>query len=386
MLETKKGYCPNECGATMTHTECIAHLRDACPYRQVKCNNEGCTESFCVGDEEKHYETCKYQIVKCTAPVCYHKCLRKDLENHLNTECEKNYRECPETNCTVKGCGAQLAVHAKYCLVRMVECPVPGCDHMCTAAGMGQHLNYDKKSKAKHIKLAGKVGYVGTIESQIKELQKKLEFLNSAGKLRVELEGKHGTPYPHWYKDMVEDVRAKDEVERKEVMDGICTRERLQWAREDYEEEVQAREIDTNEEDIRAMQYDQYKLYTTLKRNDKTKVQLRKRAHTKRLQETEVRVPIAGSAYKFKSPQKKDRQKSKVNPMAVNAPWSPIINKRTRTEAAGGSKYYIDTSDEAMNDIAHIGCRFQPENHRESIDDTNSDPMVDLIEAEMDQE
>ena len=116
--------CPNSCQMILQRLELEQHLKSDCTHRNVTC--EHCSGTVLFKDLTKHYEDClEFPL------VCKNECggtfKRKELQNHINTECPN----------TVINCGYKLF----GCSAEMKRCELP--DH--NNNNILTHLNATKE-------------------------------------------------------------------------------------------------------------------------------------------------------------------------------------------------------------------------------------------------
>ncbi|WVY95998.1 hypothetical protein V8G54_028149 [Vigna mungo] len=82
------------CGMSFKSGEDLANHVDACNFRSVVCQNDGCNDRFSAGQLKEHDSTCDFKIVpceqKCTANI-----LRRDMDRHCITVCPLKLVDCP---------------------------------------------------------------------------------------------------------------------------------------------------------------------------------------------------------------------------------------------------------------------------------------------------
>ena len=123
----------------------------------VKCSNleRNCDWEGTVGTLENHLSTCMYSLVpcpkRCTDNVLH---LRKDLQQHLKTECPQRQYKCPE--CGEKGtCTSITQEHEKVCSKKILSCPNPECMRTMQRQHLRKHLDVECASTVVTCKYKG---------------------------------------------------------------------------------------------------------------------------------------------------------------------------------------------------------------------------------------
>jgi hypothetical protein len=85
----------NRCGWTGKLQDLTRH-RETCPFQQVQCSYENCTEMVQRREIEEHKRTCKFRLVVCKCRVTL---FQTDLANHIENYCPITVVPCPKS-CT----------------------------------------------------------------------------------------------------------------------------------------------------------------------------------------------------------------------------------------------------------------------------------------------
>lgn len=127
------------------------HLTPNIPMRRlineivIKCTNEQCEVQCTKANMEKHLESCLYQAVSCpNSPSCKN-LIRKDLDEHINNECEFRIIDC------ILMCGTRIMLNELYDHIHRV-CPkslIP-CKNNCGEVVERGELIYHVNSKCKN--------------------------------------------------------------------------------------------------------------------------------------------------------------------------------------------------------------------------------------------
>mmetsp|Transcript_20390 Transcript_20390/g.28245 ORF Transcript_20390/g.28245 Transcript_20390/m.28245 type:complete len:339 (+) Transcript_20390:221-1237(+) len=92
----------------------------------------------------QHHKKCKYTIAKCPKFDfgCHLTILEKDLNHHIQYECQMRTTVCPE--CKTEVLEQARAAHASACLFSFISCPRTnqGCNHSCFRRDMPKHLEF----------------------------------------------------------------------------------------------------------------------------------------------------------------------------------------------------------------------------------------------------
>jgi DNA repair ATPase RecN len=120
---------------------------------RFKCPNKGCTVSFDYSKIEKHNKECPFKQIQCPNENCHKILLRKDLDNHINNECE------------------YLLIKCKYCNYEFIKKEIEHHENTCKLINNGRDsLNCD----------TNKIGF----DEHLKRLSKNLnEIIKSNQKL-----------------------------------------------------------------------------------------------------------------------------------------------------------------------------------------------------------
>ncbi|KAM5164521.1 TNF receptor-associated factor 5 isoform 1-T2 [Mantella aurantiaca] len=119
-------------------------FKDNCCKREVLnlmvfCRNSPeCDAKVTLGRFQDHLSQCSYETVLCSNKGCHDKVCRKDLENHLLTQCELRDETCQY--CSKGMASIDLQVHIKkYCPLYPVSCP-NNCSNTCSRDELDEHL------------------------------------------------------------------------------------------------------------------------------------------------------------------------------------------------------------------------------------------------------
>ncbi|ESW17720.1 hypothetical protein PHAVU_007G262800 [Phaseolus vulgaris] len=101
------------CSMSFNSAEDLANHVDACDFRTVICQNEGCNVRFSAGQLKEHDSTCDFKIVpceqKCTANI-----LRREMDRHCLTVCPLKLVNCPFSAIGCRSTTAQSMIR-KHC-------------------------------------------------------------------------------------------------------------------------------------------------------------------------------------------------------------------------------------------------------------------------------
>ena len=106
----------------------------------MKCSNKrGCEWVGTVGTLKEHVATCGYTLVPCPKQCKDDAVMRKDLEKHLQNDCQNRDHECKF--CGEKGTYATITeVHDKTCDMKIVPCPDVGCGKTMQRQKIKEHV------------------------------------------------------------------------------------------------------------------------------------------------------------------------------------------------------------------------------------------------------
>ena len=111
----------------------------------MRCDNvdKGCTWTGTVGTLKNHVDKCQYTLVRCS-----YKCkdngndfslVRKDLKNHLTTECPNRAHKCEY--CGEEGTYASITEeHDQLCLKKQIPCPNTECKMSVERGRVEEHV------------------------------------------------------------------------------------------------------------------------------------------------------------------------------------------------------------------------------------------------------
>ena len=109
----------------------IKNLSMHCPHHR-----NGCPDTFLQGKMNSHLSECRYVIIKCIRDPCDKTLMRKDLMDHLNTEC--HYRMITCIHCEVEFTATDHDAHVNKCIAQLKQCPE--CGHKIHQDKMENHL------------------------------------------------------------------------------------------------------------------------------------------------------------------------------------------------------------------------------------------------------
>lgn len=118
-------------------------FKDNCCKREVLnllvyCRNApDCDVKVSLGRFQDHLGQCLYEMVMCSNTGCHDKVIRKDLENHLTTQCKLRDETCEY--CKKSMTSINLQIHTlKYCPLYPVSCI--NCSNTCPREEVDDHL------------------------------------------------------------------------------------------------------------------------------------------------------------------------------------------------------------------------------------------------------
>ena len=88
----QKVECSNGCGEKIKRNDILVHIEFACPFRSCECPHCGFKGVY-QDVTSVHYANCRDIPLPCPAE-CGRTLARKDMENHLSTECPDEYISC----------------------------------------------------------------------------------------------------------------------------------------------------------------------------------------------------------------------------------------------------------------------------------------------------
>ncbi|KAK7355073.1 hypothetical protein VNO80_14318 [Phaseolus coccineus] len=101
------------CSMSFNSAEDLANHVDACDFRSVICQNEGCNIRVSAGQLKEHDSTCDFKIVpceqKCTANI-----FRREMDRHCLTVCPLKLVNCPFSAIGCRSTTAQSMIR-KHC-------------------------------------------------------------------------------------------------------------------------------------------------------------------------------------------------------------------------------------------------------------------------------
>ncbi len=106
---------------------------------KVTCDNEnaGCAWSGKLGDLDDHLSVCEMAKVICTKG-CWISVCRRDLEQHLNSECSQRLHKCP--HCHKEDAYSNImTIHQTECPMVEISCPNEGCEFQNKRVVVGFH-------------------------------------------------------------------------------------------------------------------------------------------------------------------------------------------------------------------------------------------------------
>ncbi|KAM9315656.1 TNF receptor-associated factor 5 [Gastrophryne carolinensis] len=119
-------------------------FKDNCCKREVLnllvyCRNApGCDGKVTLGRFQDHLAQCLYEMVECSNHGCLVRVCRKDMEDHLQTQCELRDATCQY--CSKSMTLTDLQAHiGKYCPLYPVPCP-NNCNNTCSREELDEHL------------------------------------------------------------------------------------------------------------------------------------------------------------------------------------------------------------------------------------------------------
>jgi hypothetical protein len=95
-LEQKNNYCPFRCPGKIKLSKSHRIIMDALRLLKFKCKNEvnGCNFLMNYENYIEHTQKCEFSLSKCPNSDCKIAVLSKDLNNHINFECEFQLHKC----------------------------------------------------------------------------------------------------------------------------------------------------------------------------------------------------------------------------------------------------------------------------------------------------
>lgn len=118
-------------------------FKDNCCKREVLnllvyCRNApDCDVKVSLGRFQDHLGQCLYEMAMCSNTGCHDKVIRKDLENHLTTQCKLRDETC--AYCKKSMTSVDLQIHTlKYCPLYPVSCI--NCSNTCPREEVDDHL------------------------------------------------------------------------------------------------------------------------------------------------------------------------------------------------------------------------------------------------------
>ena len=117
--------CPYGCKNKIIKHSSLA-IKNLLSQIRFKCPNKGCTVSFDYSKIEKHNNECQFKSVKCPNKDCNKIIIRKDLDNHINNECE------------------YLLINCQYCNYEFFKKDIEHHENTCKLLNKGRDsINYD---------------------------------------------------------------------------------------------------------------------------------------------------------------------------------------------------------------------------------------------------
>uniref|UniRef100_A0A0G4HYR8 RING-type domain-containing protein n=1 Tax=Chromera velia CCMP2878 TaxID=1169474 RepID=A0A0G4HYR8_9ALVE len=173
LIEQIKWKCVNfegGCSFTGTKKQLEKHLDDDCEIQEVKCPFIGCPKKMQRAPLEAHKNSCPYRLVACghcDEQVCFN-----SKQTH-NKSCPKFPVPCPN-KCGKKVLREAVSDHLqKECAEELVDCRVSGCGESVKRKMMEQHEDGNMK---KHVKLLhAEVEKMEIFQTEIDKLQSELD-------------------------------------------------------------------------------------------------------------------------------------------------------------------------------------------------------------------
>ena len=156
--------CELNCDCLLLQAEMEDHVQNKCENRRIDCTY--CTYNLTVAEMDNHLETCGEHPVVCPNNCQLEEMKRKDLEAHLDKDCELAEVECPYSH---SGCEVRLARN---------EMMQHENEHQ------SEHLRF-LNAHIKRLETSIKRNSNGTIVMQINDLENKLK---NESELRIESE------------------------------------------------------------------------------------------------------------------------------------------------------------------------------------------------------
>jgi hypothetical protein len=128
-------------------SELLGHLQTICPFEQVSCPNEGCSERLLRKHLAEHNAKCGFCKVACQH--CGNKMERRFVAAH-ETDCLWREDPCPNPGCTHKAKHCNMNLHRAKCGKEKVLCPIDGCTARMSRESLDKHVSavHERESPA----------------------------------------------------------------------------------------------------------------------------------------------------------------------------------------------------------------------------------------------
>ncbi|XP_069624650.1 TNF receptor-associated factor 5 [Ranitomeya imitator] len=127
MLSLKELYEIPQCPMDKENIKIQEIFKDNCCKREVLnllvyCRNApDCDVKVSLGRFQDHLGQCLYETITCTNTGCHDKVIRKDLDNHVTTQCQQRDETCAYCNKSMTSIDLQIHTQ-KYCPLYPVSC------------------------------------------------------------------------------------------------------------------------------------------------------------------------------------------------------------------------------------------------------------------------
>ncbi|XP_073409510.1 TNF receptor-associated factor 5 isoform X2 [Dendrobates tinctorius] len=105
---------------------------------KYKRNAPDCDVKVSLGRFQDHLGQCLYETITCTNAGCHDKVIRKDLDNHVTSQCEQRDETCAFCNKSMTSIDLQIHTQ-KYCPLYPVSC-LNNCGKSCPREEVNDHL------------------------------------------------------------------------------------------------------------------------------------------------------------------------------------------------------------------------------------------------------
>ena len=142
-------------------SELLGHWQTTCPFEQVSCPNEGCSEKILRKHLAEHDEKCGFCKVACVH--CNVKSERRSVAAH-EANCFWREASCPNPGCTHKARHRNMNLHRAKCGKEKVKCPIDGCTVRMSRESLDKHVSAVHEGESSAALLSDALAKIAALE------------------------------------------------------------------------------------------------------------------------------------------------------------------------------------------------------------------------------